>query len=159
VNGSGPLLSPGDGGQRGLVTLPPDTPFPVGVAKAKTAQLDADMLVVIFDVEGQQQTVLADALYLALPAVQARSVAWATDETVMAAYSFNSTDLAVRRGCSGPAAVGGARGTPPNASGRGQMRSAARQRTPADGGPQSNGVVNDHRCPPDPLPLYSRAAA
>ena len=59
------------------------------IARENTAQLDADLSVVV-DVEGQHRTVLADPLYQALSAVRPGSVARVTDESVMAAYSFNS---------------------------------------------------------------------
>ena len=66
-----------------------DKAFYVEVSKEQTSEINADV-VVMLDIEKQQKTVEADALYKALPAVKAGHVVWVTDTDVTSAFSYAS---------------------------------------------------------------------
>ena len=72
------------------IALPADQPFNIEISKENTAEIDAD-IVVVFDQPHLRDTLLADPLFLAVPAVRDGRVAWVTDDNQLAAYSFNSS--------------------------------------------------------------------
>jgi iron complex transport system substrate-binding protein len=63
--------------------------FYVEISAENTAQIDADVIVVI-DVEAQRSTLEADPVFTALPAVQAGHVAWVTGTDLIAAFNYGS---------------------------------------------------------------------